>query len=98
MSRLLTFKCVNGRYLDTSGQKGSKAYTLNGIALFFGWLVLLKRPKQISLFLNLELNKPKCLCFFFPDCEDSFVYLLIFSHVLPFPSSKFSLTREEDTF
>ncbi|EOA21368.1 hypothetical protein CARUB_v10001728mg [Capsella rubella] len=26
-------------YLDTSGQKGSKAYTLNGIALFLGWLV-----------------------------------------------------------
>ncbi|CAN8246632.1 unnamed protein product [Cochlearia groenlandica] len=25
-------------YLDTSGQKGSKAYTLNGIALFLGWL------------------------------------------------------------
>ncbi|KAF2575166.1 hypothetical protein F2Q70_00003307 [Brassica cretica] len=26
-------------YLDTSGQKCSKAYTLNGIALFLGWLV-----------------------------------------------------------
>lgn len=26
-------------YLDNSGQKGSKAYTLNGIALFLGWLV-----------------------------------------------------------
>lgn len=26
-------------YLDASGQKGSKAYTLNGIALFLGWLV-----------------------------------------------------------
>ncbi|WZZ88307.1 hypothetical protein YC2023_116886 [Brassica napus] len=29
---------VNDRYLDTSGQKCSKAYTLNGIALFLGWL------------------------------------------------------------
>ncbi|XP_010555665.1 PREDICTED: transmembrane protein 56 [Tarenaya hassleriana] len=26
-------------YLDTSGQKSSKLYTCNGIALFLGWLV-----------------------------------------------------------
>ncbi|CAB78159.1 hypothetical protein [Arabidopsis thaliana] len=35
----LNIKWINGRYLDNSGQKGSKAYTLNGIALFLGWLV-----------------------------------------------------------
>nr|VDD31158.1 unnamed protein product [Brassica oleracea] len=35
----LRWRRVNDRYLDTSGQKCSKAYTLNGIALFLGWLV-----------------------------------------------------------
>ncbi|CAN6868153.1 unnamed protein product [Brassica oleracea] len=34
----LRWRRVNDRYLDTSGQKCSKA-TLNGIALFLGWLV-----------------------------------------------------------
>ncbi|EOA22097.1 hypothetical protein CARUB_v10002647mg [Capsella rubella] len=33
------YRCGDGRHLDTSGQKGSKAYTLNGIALFLSWLV-----------------------------------------------------------
>ncbi|CAN8308161.1 unnamed protein product [Cochlearia groenlandica] len=38
-------------YLDTSGQKGSKAYTVNGIALFFGWLVA-----RILLFIYLFVH------------------------------------------
>lgn len=39
------------RHLDVAGQKSSKLYICNGIALFFGWLVLFNRPQNLSSFL-----------------------------------------------
>ncbi|GMP90037.1 hypothetical protein CsSME_00041352 [Camellia sinensis var. sinensis] len=31
-------------YLDVAGQKNSKLYVCNGVALFFGWLVMSAKP------------------------------------------------------
>ncbi|PPR82548.1 hypothetical protein GOBAR_AA38167 [Gossypium barbadense] len=37
-------------YLDVAGRKSSTIYIYNGIALFFGWLVLMHIPQILDLF------------------------------------------------
>lgn len=46
------------RYLDVAGQKSSKFYVFNGVALFFGWLVRPSRfePFFLFFFCNYDLD------------------------------------------
>ncbi|KAI8574146.1 hypothetical protein RHMOL_Rhmol01G0331900 [Rhododendron molle] len=69
-------------YLDVAGQKNSKLYTFNGVALFLMWLNL---PILTHWRLGLACSDRK-------GCEDPFVHLLLLPHVYPFSSGKGSVS------